>query len=271
VHYIVLGYFLKAVVADNIALHTDPFWSLERAAEMSGWDSWALASLYYCQIYGDFAGYSLIALGMARLLGYRLPANFRLPMLSTSFREFWRRWHITLSRWLRDYVYIPLGGSRTSFGRSIANLTITMLLGGLWHGAAWTFVVWGLIHGIGLACGRLFGRFDLPRNAALTACSWLVTQVWVLIAWIFFRAPDFATAWMVIRGLGRGYDAGLHPHLFLAALYALPALAHHAAPALLRTVGRRWLFASLGVCTGLLLVIDIVTVSPIKTFIYFKF
>ena len=136
-HFLVTGIFLKSILADNIGGAIDPFW---RAGTDLGFaERWLLALLYYCQIYADFAGYSLMALGMARLLGYRLPANFRCPMLAASLQEFWRRWHITFYRWLRDYVYIGLGGSRRGYLRTGINVFTTMVLGGLWHGAGWGF------------------------------------------------------------------------------------------------------------------------------------
>jgi alginate O-acetyltransferase complex protein AlgI len=162
-HFLVTGFFLKSICADNIAGIIDPAW---KATSLSTGDHWLVVFLYYCQIYGDFAGYSLMALGMARLLGFRLPANFRSPLRAITFQEFWRRWHITLSRWLRDYLYIPLGGSRT--GLTAVNLMITMLLGGLWHGAGLGFIIWGGIHGAGLVVERLFPH----RNLTL---SWLTT------------------------------------------------------------------------------------------------
>src|ERR1700735_4950297 len=142
------GLFLKSILADNIAQLIDPIWDGTATFAPSGADHWVVAALYYCQIYADFAGYSLMALGMSRLLGYRLPSNFRQPMFASTLQEFWRRWHITLSRWLRDYLYIPLGGSRVGHWRMLGNLLVTMLLGGLWHGANWTFIVWGAAHGV---------------------------------------------------------------------------------------------------------------------------
>jgi hypothetical protein len=164
-HFFITGFFLKSVVANNIAGFgadtgtdfpggIDTVWQGTAGYSLSTADHWAVAFLYYCQIYSDFAGYSLMALGMARLLGYRLPANFRSPMRAGTLQEFWQRWHITLSHWLRDYLYIPLGGGRASAPRVAVNVLITMLLGGLWHGAAWTFVIWGGMHGFGLVVER---------------------------------------------------------------------------------------------------------------------
>ncbi|MEO8400907.1 MAG: MBOAT family O-acyltransferase [Gammaproteobacteria bacterium] len=141
-HLFVTGLFLKTICADNIGAAIDPYWKLS-APVIDASGHWFLALYYYFQLYGDFAGYSLMACGMARLLGYRLPVNFRSPMRAVGFQDFWRRWHITLSRWLRDYLYIPLGGNRHGIMRTSINLLIVMAIGGMWHGAAWTFLIWG--------------------------------------------------------------------------------------------------------------------------------
>ena len=145
--------------------------------------------LFAFQIYGDFAGYSSIARGSARLLGIQLMRNFDQPYLSTNLTDFWRRWHRSLSFWLRDYVYIPLGGNRHGALRTYRNLLLTMLVGGLWHGASWTFVVWGALHGIGLALDRGRGR-RLPAVIGMALTFHLV-----LLSWLFFRAKDLTEAW----------------------------------------------------------------------------
>ncbi len=272
-HLLVLGYFLKSVVANNIALAIDPFWTAPGPDSLSALDRWAVAFLYYCQIYGDFAGYSLMALGMARLLGYRLPPNFRAPMLAASLQEFWHRWHITLSRWLRDYLYIPLGGSRVPFGRSLINLIITMVLGGLWHGAGWGFVIWGAMHGFGLAAERLLRR-GARTAAGFPWLRWGITQAWVTAAWIFFRSPNFHSArhffFLALPGTRPGWQV-LHPPFAWMLLLALPILAHHAAPLLLRRAGRRRLGWILGLVTGAAFLANCLVASPSKAFIYFRF
>jgi alginate O-acetyltransferase complex protein AlgI len=155
---LVLGYFLKVFVADNLAENTVRLST--GGAELADWGPIGLGSLLYgysLQIFADFAGYSLIAIGLGALFGYHLPENFRFPYLSTSITEFWRRWHLSLSSWLRDYLYIPLGGNRKGTGRTYFNLFLVMFLGGLWHGAAWKFAIWGSLHGIFLALERLMG------------------------------------------------------------------------------------------------------------------
>jgi len=165
---------------------------------------------YAVQIYADFSGYTDIAIGIALLLGIRLPQNFNAPYTAESLRDFWRRWHMTLSRWLRDYLYIPLGGSKGSSGETYRNLMITMALGGLWHGAAWTFVAWGVLHGIGLSVGRWRQVREARRAAALGSAyiataphpvlSRLGTFHFVCLGWLLFRADSLHTAWtMFVR------------------------------------------------------------------------
>jgi alginate O-acetyltransferase complex protein AlgI len=283
-HFFVTGFFLKSVVANNIAgfgMGTgtdfqggiDTIWQGTAGYSLSTTDHWAVAFLYYCQIYSDFAGYSLMALGMARLLGYRLPANFRSPMRAGTLQEFWQRWHITLSHWLRDYLYIPLGGGRASAPRVAVNVLVTMLLGGLWHGAAWTFVIWGGMHGLGLVVERVLGRRQVRTRTWSWAGWWLVTQVWVTLAWVFFRAPTLAQAGAFLRNM-----VVPSPHPFQLAsplvglwICALPVLLHQLAPLLIWKVNRRRLPQALGLMTAVLLVLNVVVVSPAKVFIYFKF
>ncbi len=159
---------------------------------------------YAVQIYADFSGYTDIAIGIALLLGFKFPQNFNGPYTAASLQDFWRRWHMTLSRWLRDYVYIPLGGNRKGEFNTYRNLILTMLIGGLWHGAGWTFIVWGLIHGVGLAIERLRRgphADDAAMNGRQRLVGRLVTFHVVCLAWIFFRADSFATAWEMLTGL----------------------------------------------------------------------
>jgi alginate O-acetyltransferase complex protein AlgI len=197
---IVGGLLKKTVIADELARRVvDPVYN-DPAAHSSAELTLAFYA-FAAQIYCDFSGYTDMAIGLALLLGYQLPQNFNRPYLALSLQDFWRRWHMTLSRWLRDYLYIPLGGNRGGRRRTYRNVMLTMLLGGLWHGAAWTFVLWGGIHGVGLAVERWarerFGGFRVPAWVA-----WFVTFHVVCIAWVFFRAPDLATAFDVLGGLG---------------------------------------------------------------------
>jgi D-alanyl-lipoteichoic acid acyltransferase DltB (MBOAT superfamily) len=158
------------------------------------------AYAYTAQIYCDFSGYTDIAIGLALLMGFVFPQNFDSPYRSTSFREFWRRWHITLSRFLRDFLYIPLGGNRDGRWMTVRNLMITMLLGGLWHGAAWTFVLWGALHGTALSAEHLIGRERMDRVPAWV--RWIVVFHLVVLGWILFRSPDLSIAADVLAQLG---------------------------------------------------------------------
>src|SRR6185436_17803276 len=169
-------------------------------------DAWTATLAFSGQIFCDFAGYSTTAIGVALCLGFAMPDIFRFPYGAIGFSDFWRRWHITLSSWLRDYVYIPLGGNRHGEARTYLALMGTMLIGGLWHGASWTFVVWGALHGVGLAAER-FWHERHPELAARPQTTWrrwrarLLTFHFVCFAWIFFRASSFDDAWAMITGL----------------------------------------------------------------------
>nr|HMR09698.1 MBOAT family O-acyltransferase [Polyangiaceae bacterium] len=168
-------------------------------------DAWAGTLAFAGQIYNDFAGYSTCAIGTALCLGFELPENFRYPYAAIGFSDFWRRWHISLSTWLRDYLYISLGGNRRGAGRTNVNLMITMLLGGLWHGASWTFVVWGGLHGAYLVLEkgvkRLLGDSPFWRSVPARLVGAALTFVLVCVTWVFFRADSFAKAFEVVRAM----------------------------------------------------------------------
>src|SRR3954452_21342610 len=214
---ICLGLIKKVVLADLIARNlVDPVYAVPEAYGSA--DTLLALYGYAAQIYCDFSGYTDIAIGLALLMGFIFPRNFDRPYSSTSFREFWRRWHMTLSRYLRDFLYIPLGGNQKGRRRTYLNLMITMVLGGLWHGAAWGFVLWGFIHGGALAIERfLGGRIKAP--AVLRGL--LVFSV-VTCAWVFFRAPDFDTAGAVFSQLFSGGSATLFdPVVVIAVVLAI--------------------------------------------------
>jgi alginate O-acetyltransferase complex protein AlgI len=200
---IVLGLVKKMCVADGLSQVVDPVFNNPLAA--STLDSWLAVYAYAVQIYCDFSGYTDTAIGTALLFGFRFPDNFNYPYAATSFQEFWRRWHMTLSRFLRDYLYIALGGNRFGPTRTQVNLMLTMLLGGLWHGAAWTFVFWGFLHGAYLVVERfamqLFPRFYASQNWLVLALRWAIVFHAVCFAWIFFRAPSFAAGFQVVKNL----------------------------------------------------------------------
>jgi D-alanyl-lipoteichoic acid acyltransferase DltB (MBOAT superfamily) len=197
--------------------------------QYSAWETLVGMCAYSAQIYCDFSAYADIAIGVALLLGFTLPENFRAPYAARSIQGFWRRWHITLSLWLRDYLYIPLGGNRKGRARTYANILVTFLLGGLWHGAAWTFVVWGGLHGTGLALQRARAETRRARGlpepggtARARALQRLATFAFVTVAWVFFRAESvgqaFAVLWRLVAGLGSVGSAVTLPVLALTVL-----------------------------------------------------
>ncbi|MCG8591466.1 MAG: hypothetical protein MJE66_19395 [Proteobacteria bacterium] len=194
-----LGLVKKLVFADPLSEHVVPVYA--GAEGLTGPDYLLAIYAFSIRIYCDFSGYTDMAIGLALVLGLRLPTNFRRPYGAASIQEFWRRWHITLSNWLRDYLYIPLGGNRVGPGRRVTNVLITMGLGGLWHGAAWTFVLWGLLHGAAIALSQRLdrraaaGRRRLPRWLRVALCFHVVT-----LGWVLFRAPDLATVGRVLAG-----------------------------------------------------------------------
>jgi alginate O-acetyltransferase complex protein AlgI len=189
-----IGLFQKVVLADTLLSKTSDT-IFDSTNILNSWDAWTGTLAFSGQIFFDFAGYSTCAIGIALMLGIVLPDNFKYPYASLGFSDFWKRWHITLSSWLKDYLYIPLGGNRNSVTRMYAALMITMLLGGLWHGAAWTFVVWGGLHGTYLILERLQRKY-IP----FTINKWngiflaFLTFTCVNFTWVFFRAREFSTA-----------------------------------------------------------------------------
>ncbi len=195
------GLFKKVVIANYLATHiVDPVFAVPGAH--SSPEILVAVYAYAVQIYADFSGYTDMAIGLALLLGFVFPQNFNSPYAAGSLQDFWRRWHMTLSRWLRDYLYIPLGGNRKGKVRTTVNLMLTMLLGGLWHGAAWTFVIWGGLHGAGLATERWFrDRRAADRSERHLWLPRLATFNFVCFAWIFFRADSLSLAWQMITGL----------------------------------------------------------------------
>ncbi|MGV1048759.1 MAG: MBOAT family O-acyltransferase [Solirubrobacterales bacterium] len=191
-----LGLVKKVMIADYLGrVVVDPAFGVPQA--YGGPDLVFAAYAYAAQIYCDFSGYTDIAIGLALMMGFIFPQNFRSPYRATGFRDFWRRWHMTLSRFLRDFLYIPLGGNRKGRARTYVNLMATMVLGGLWHGASWTFVLWGGFHGTGLSLEHAFGgRVKLPGWL-----RWFVTFNLVVFAWILFRSPDLDLFWAYVSGM----------------------------------------------------------------------
>ncbi|MFI3240215.1 MAG: MBOAT family O-acyltransferase [Bacteroidales bacterium] len=193
------GYFMKLCVGDRLAIYVD---SVYNNLEMHNGSSMLLATLFFTiQIYCDFAGYSLIAIGCARIMGYKLMDNFRRPYFSQSIKEFWSRWHISLSTWFKDYLYIPLGGNRVGKTRHLINLFITFLVSGVWHGAAWNFIIWGALHGLYLVIENLLSSNKSSRNIFFRLLKQLYTFILVVFAWIFFRANSTNDAFYIINNI----------------------------------------------------------------------
>jgi alginate O-acetyltransferase complex protein AlgI len=272
---IIGGFFLKMVCADGAAAYVDEYW--ERAARPTTDATFALwlTLMFSGQIFADFCGYSTIACGLASLLGYRLPLNFNAPYIAGTFKNFWERWHITLSQWLRDYLYVPLGGNRGPRWRTLVNLLLVMLLGGLWHGAAYTYVIWGGIHGLCLAAERALGlqrRDRLAQAPALRVLWFGVVQVAVLAAWVYFRSPTVGSANAVLANILAG-DWRL-PDLWMLAsmLFLAPVVALHG----WTWARERELVAPLGVVPksvlAALMAYGVVTLyAGTSEFIYFQF
>lgn len=215
------GLLKKGVIADYLSINfVDRVF--ESPALFSGLENLLGVYAYALQIYCDFSGYSDIAIGIAALLGFQLPINFNSPYKAHNITDFWRRWHISLSTWLRDYLYIPLGGNRKGKLRQHLNLMLTMLLGGLWHGASWNFVFWGALHGLALVLDKFWLRLKLAEHWLIRWISTILTFHFVCFTWIFFRARSFDTAWLIIQRIFTAFNAALLPAWLQE--YRIPAL-----------------------------------------------
>ena len=225
-----IGLFKKVVLADSFAHTADRVFAVGMSPSLI--DAWGGALAYTLQIYFDFSGYSDMAIGLSRMFGVRLPLNFNSPYKSANIVEFWRRWHMTLSRFLRDYLYFPLGGNRLGEFRRYVNLMITMLLGGLWHGAGWTFVVWGGIHGAYLSLHHLFESRSKSGSQAVASAArkiggTVATFAVVVVAWVFFRATSMGMAGRVLTGMSGLGAIEVPPRLMRLASPAAEWLAAH--------------------------------------------
>jgi alginate O-acetyltransferase complex protein AlgI len=272
-----VGLVKKVLVADRLALFIEPVFRTPAAYDSM--TVWLAVFAYALQIYCDFSGYSDMAIGSAKMMGFDIPANFNFPYISKNITEFWRRWHISLSSWLRDYLYISLGGNRKGEIRTYINLMLVMLLGGLWHGASWNFVVWGGLHGVALAIhrafnGRIKNRVKNRVSSFITGISWLATFIFVCTAWVFFRSPDFGTSWTIIQKMYLLTSTSGVNWIATALIIALPIffLADWAAANLRKgkqfnLVGLRGLFVVIFVAMG---VFFLAPENP-APFIYFQF
>ncbi len=271
-----IGLFKKVVVADTFAVWATS--GFDKLPELGFLPAWTAVLSYTCQIYYDFSGYTDMAVGSALLFNIELPLNFNSPYQAISIQDFWRRWHMTLSRWLRDYLFIPLGGSRQGQGRTCLNLFLVFLLGGLWHGAGWTFVIWGAMHGLATVVHRLWSGAGRKLPAML---GWAVTFLFVVLTWVFFRARDFAAATKLLRGMFLGNGSGWlpggktlaclggdgNPAIWLGLFLALAFLAPNSMR-LKERVTPRWTWA---VAAALLAAYAILSISRVSEFLYFQF
>jgi alginate O-acetyltransferase complex protein AlgI len=274
---ILLGLFKKVVIANYLATGlVDPVFAAPTS--YGGPDLVLAAYGYAVQIYCDFSAYSDMAIALTALLGFRFPANFNQPYRAERLREFWQRWHISLSSWLRDYLYKPLGGNRHGRVKTYRNLLLTMLLGGLWHGAAWKFIAWGALHGGGLAVERMLQPW-LARHARGPAARVVATAVvfhFVCLAWVFFRAEDFEVARLFVAGLGAGWSGGLQQAgPMMLALIALGMAGQYTPPDLFERIAAglgRMPVWSMGAAAGLFVAaINALGPEGVAPFIYFRF
>jgi alginate O-acetyltransferase complex protein AlgI len=273
--WIIVGYFFKLFAANNLSQLTT-YMMGPQGDSLGGFDRCLLVFVYSYQIYSDFFGYSAIAIGLAVLFGYRLSINFRLPYNSSSFSEFWTRWHISLSSWLRTYLYIPLGGNRHGEIRTYLNLMIVMALGGLWHGAALSYLVWGTVHGFFLIAERpLLDREQAiyARSTALSAATRgfriLFTFTCVSFAWTFFKFPDFDHALSYLSGIYEMPFAPKLPTLYLAAAaYSLPSIIQHLFSRM--STSRLYVYFE-PFLYGIMVYLSVVEAGPETPFIYFQF
>jgi alginate O-acetyltransferase complex protein AlgI len=274
---LITGYFLKMVIADNLKDVT-PLLTSDKLPMLGRVDLVALLYGYSCQIFADFAGYSLIAIGLAQLFGYKLPDNFNFPYLSASVTEFWRRWHISLSSFLRDYLYIPLGGNRKGPWRTYLNLFIVMFLGGLWHGAAWRFALWGVSHGVLLAIEKAWrdrqgfnDRAESGRVAHLLRM--FVTFNVVSFLWLTFLMPDVGQVATYVRTLLTTSTLVTSlQNLYIVAVYALPVGVYHAVAYLReRPIAPVQIAVVRPVSLAAMLMLIVLNSGTAGAFIYFQF
>lgn len=278
--WIVVGYFLKVGVADNLASSVDRVFNAPSNASTT--EAWLGTFYFAIQIFGDFAGYTSIARGLAKVIGFDLTPNFDYPYLARGFSDFWKRWHISLSSWLRDYLYIPLGGNRGGRWGTYRNLMLTMLLGGLWHGAAWTFVVWGGLHGSYLVVEHALRRSrhstreaPPPRGTAKDLAQMTITFLLVLVAWVFFRASTVTDAMTLLRAMfwGSGWKLTIPAKTLLKDGIWLAPMAVYFLLGYLAERGRRFSLSPIprGVAVGALAFITLVCREVSDAFIYFQF
>jgi alginate O-acetyltransferase complex protein AlgI len=264
-----IGFAKKVLVADKLAQVADPLFTRAGHEWLSFGDAWTAALAFSFQLFLDFSAYTEMAIGIALMFGVLLPENFRRPYLSTNMREFWRRWHISLSNFIRDYLYIPLGGSRNGPVVYVFATLVSMAICGLWHGAGWTYVAWGVWHGLGLITCHAWQALRRPMPAF---AGWIVTMLFVLVGWVLFRAADFTTATTMLASMAGA--AGLTGALHNPGLLAVAALVSALVPSAYEIIERRPILnpavaTAFAVLAGFC-VLEVGRGPPL-TFIYFRF
>lgn len=269
---LIIGYFFKMVVADNLADFT--FWmTYPYFVGTSSIKLIVMLFAFSCQIFADFAGYSLIAIGLARLFGYKFADNFNFPYISTSFKEFWKRWNISLSSFLMEYLYFPLGGNRRGKLRTYLNLMIVMVLGGLWHGAAWSYAVWGAMHGAALVIERLLSRSNPGKtgNFVITLLKRVLVFTYVTLAWLLFKLPEFKAVIIYLRSIWHNTTLAIDPPVVYMVIYSAPVFLYHFAYLHKNSAWFKQLKKVEYVAYGLLLFFILLNSGPASPFIYFQF
>jgi D-alanyl-lipoteichoic acid acyltransferase DltB (MBOAT superfamily) len=265
---LILGLAEKIFIADAIAAKINPLFAQLAAGEtLSVADSWVAVLGFTFQIYFDFAGYTDMAIGLALMFGFVLPENFKKPYAAVSLQDFWRRWHMTLSRFLRDYLYIPLGGNRFGLPHQLWALMATMLLGGLWHGAGWTFVMWGGLHGVGLAVGVLWRRLGLSLPSILAIP---LTFLFVILTWVFFRAGSFQQATNLLTSMLGGAEFGRFKSWEIVAIAAAVAFVAPTAQRISERITVRAVWAMVAAFASFLILVRLNQGGSYE-FIYFQF
>jgi alginate O-acetyltransferase complex protein AlgI len=268
---LILGYFLKMVVADNLKdftyWMTYPYFESQKTLSLI-----VMLFGYSCQIFADFAGYSLIAIGLARLFGYYFKDNFNFPYISVSFKEFWKRWHISLSTFLMQYLYIPLGGNKKGKVRTYINLMITMLLGGLWHGAAWSYMVWGGFHGLLLAIERFFSdKFTIKEGAIIRFFKGLLVVGLVTLGWLLFKLPEFNYVLKYLSTIFTNTGLGRIDITFYILLYTIPIIIYHSLYLMKKKEGYQRIKKFEYIIYGFMIFMILTNSGSPGAFIYFQF
>jgi D-alanyl-lipoteichoic acid acyltransferase DltB (MBOAT superfamily) len=273
-----LGLVKKVLIADSIAVFANAGYSLD-LPHFTMAEAWLISLSYTFQLYFDFSGYCDMAIGIGRMFNIQLPLNFNAPYRATNFQDFWRRWHITLNRFLTQYVYIPLGGSRRSEGRVLLNIFLVFLLSGFWHGAGWTFIIWGVCHGVGVMTCRTWKRLGYSMPSWMGIC---ITFFCVNLLWVLFRAETLQKAYVIIRSMFDNHDL----HLSMAYTSHLPSILPNTANMMilfaamilgwvgptayqLMTADKYTTFKQ--VMTIICFVVGILFISRVVTFLYFNF